>query len=157
MSQRTALPRSIRRVAQHLTGLSFFVCYLALATSCLADDGLIAHWPLTRDSQDRSGNQRHAVNHGVTFDERLGAHFDGRSTWLEVPARQVPQLGSDPFTISAWIYTDEDLDDVLGDVMSWYDPTTRNGFNLSLMNYAGVTCAQSNWRNVFFGIASINM
>ena len=36
--------------------------------------------------------------------------------------------------------------------MTCYDPDTRTGFTLSLMNYAGVTNAQSNWRNLLFGI-----
>ncbi len=44
------------------------------------------------------------------------------------------------------------MDDVLGDVISCYDSHARTGFNLTLMNYAGVTSAQSNWRNLLFGI-----
>ena len=118
----------------------------------LAEDGLVAHWPLTEDAKDLSGAARHAENHGVTFHGNKGASFDGIDSWLEVPSAKAPQLGSESFTLSAWVHTEENLDDVLGDVMSWYDPATRNGFNFSIMNYAGVTCAQSNWRNVFFGI-----
>ncbi len=118
----------------------------------LADDGLAAHWKLTADVQDSSGDNRHAINHGVTFDGGEGAAFDGRHSWLEVPANQVPALGSRPFTISVEVKTEAELDDALGDILSWYDPSTRNGFNFGLLNYSGVTSSQSNWRNVFFGI-----
>ena len=48
--------------------------------------------------------------------------------------------------------TEEDLDDVLGDILSKYDPATRKGINLGLMNYVGNTSSQSNYRNLFFGI-----
>ncbi len=125
---------------------------LAALSNSFAADGLIAHWKLQSDGKDSSGANRHAVVHYVSFDGAQGAAFDGVQSWLEVPAAKTPQLGSKPFTISAWIHTDERVTDTLGDVMSWFDPKTRNGFNLGLMNYAGVTCSQSNWRNVFFGI-----
>lgn len=128
------------------------VISFALVSSGLAADGLVGHWKLTGDARDSAGGDRHAINHGVTFASGEGATFGGIDSWLEVPAEKAPKLGAKPFTITAWIHTDEDLDDVLGDVMSRYDPKTRTGFNLGLMNYAGVTCAQSNWRNVFFGI-----
>ena len=136
------------------TKLLLFSSILILSTASVtrSADGLVAHWKLTTDASDSSGADRHAVNHGVAFDENEGATFDGIDSWLEVPAEKVPELGAESFTLSAWVQTDEELDDVLGDVMSWYDPTTRNGFNFGLMNYAGVTSAQSNYRNVFFGI-----
>jgi hypothetical protein len=126
---------------------------IACTSSAFADDDLIAHWKLTENARDSSGNDHHAINHGgVTFADGEGAAFDGIDAWLEIPADRAPKFGTKPFTIAAWIHTDEDLDDVLGDIMSCFDPETRNGFNFGLMNYAGVTSAQSNWRNVFFGI-----
>src|SRR5262249_683826 len=42
--------------------------------------------------------------------------------------------------------------DVLGNIISQYDPTTRRGFNLNIKNHAGMTSSQSNYRNVHFGI-----
>ena len=125
---------------------------LTPASLVVGAEGPVAHWKLTKDVKDTSDGGRHAVNHGVSFDETEGGLFNGVDAWLEVPADRVPQLGDKPFTISTWIHTDQELDDAIGDVMSWYDPQTRTGFNFSVMNYAGVTCAQSNWRNVFFGI-----
>lgn len=135
------------------TGIVSIVLLIAHSASA-ADDTLVAHWPLTADARDASGNGYDALNHGgVTFHgEEGGARFDGIDAWLEVPADRVPRIGKNPFTVAAWIHTDEELDDVLGDIMSGFDPETRNGFNFGLMNYAGVTSAQSNWRNVFFGI-----
>ncbi len=135
-----------------LTRLLIPLFAFAAASSSVAADGLIAHWKLRSDAADSSGAGRHAMVHDVSFDADEGAAFGGVKSWLEIPAARAPQLGGRPFTISAWIHTAEKLTDTLGDVMSWYDPKTRNGFNLGLMNYAGVTCAQSNYRNVFFGI-----
>jgi hypothetical protein len=125
---------------------------LFLPASLSGEEGLLAHWKLETDGHDYSGNGHFAFNHGVQFDGSGSALFDGIDDHLEVPARGSLQLRRSDFTIAAWVYTEKDLDDVLGDVISWYDPATANGFTLSLMNYAGVTSAQSNWRNVLFGI-----
>lgn len=117
-----------------------------LATTALADDAPIGHWKLDTGAGD-------AIVHGdVEFGGDEGAKFDGRGAWLEVPADRTPQLGAKPFSIAVWVHTERELDDALGDILSWFDPETRNGFNFGLMNYSGVTSAQSNWRNVFFGI-----
>ena len=130
--------------------------FLLVGMTALASQAapqLLAHWKLLSNSRDSSGNGFHAIKRGsVKFDARTGAHFDGLDDWLEVPAFKKPKLGSKPFTIAAWIQTDRILDDSLGDILSCFDPATRTGFNLGLMNYAGITCAQSNWRNLFFGI-----
>ncbi|MFP6618002.1 MAG: LamG domain-containing protein [Pirellulaceae bacterium] len=131
-----------------------FLLALLLFTALPAagQEHLVGHWKLAGDTRDASGHDRHAVNHGVKWDAAGNAVFDGRDAWLEVPARQLPALGTGSFSVAAWIHTDQQLDDVLGDVMTCYDPRSRNGFTLSLMNYAGVTSAQSNWRNILFGI-----
>lgn len=125
------------------------ICFLVPHTAN-ADEGLIAHWKLTADVRDSAGHH-HAVNHGVQITDD-GAFFDGRGAWLEVPRSAKLRFGTDSFSVAAWIHTAEELDDVLGDVMTCYDPQTRTGFTISLMNYSGVTNAQSNWRNVLFGI-----
>jgi hypothetical protein len=127
-------------------------CVLLTGPAIAAEDGLIAHWKLAGDCNDCSGGNRHAVNHGVKLDGPDGAVFGGVDAWLEVPADDVPTLGKGTFSIAGWVHTEAELDDVLGDVLSWYDPATRTGVTLSLMNYAGVTSAQSNWRNLLFGI-----
>jgi hypothetical protein len=123
-----------------------------LAVAARADDGLVAHWKLQADARDSSGGDHHAVNHGVRFDSEGSAVFNGKDAWLEVPVSGALKTGKEAFSIAAWVHTEQKLDDVLGDVMTCYDPATRTGFTLSLMNYAGVTNAQSNWRNLLFGI-----
>ena len=128
------------------------ILFLSWPASASAEDGLWAHWKLSGDTQDSSGNNRHAINHGVSWDTEKNAVFDGRRAWLELPAGRQLSPGTDRFTIAAWIHTDTKLDDVLGDIITSYDAKTRTGFTLSLMNYAGVTSAQSNWRNILFGM-----
>ncbi len=127
------------------------LAFVPLQTT-FAEDGLIAHWPFSKDARDQSGNKHHAVAHGVKFESGGAAVFDGIDDWLEVPVSKALRLGRGEFSIAVWVHTAEKLDDVLGDVLTCYDPGTRTGFTLSLMNYAGVTSAQSNWRNVLFGI-----
>ena len=135
------------------TDIAVAVCLLfaSYVNSATAEDGLIAHWPLATDARDTTSSGNHATNHGVRFDP-TGAIFDGIDDWLEVPVSGALELAAGDFSIAVWVHTDEQLDDVLGDVITWYDPAVRTGFNLSLMNYSGVTSAQSNWRNILFGI-----
>ncbi|HIK92812.1 MAG TPA: LamG domain-containing protein [Planctomycetes bacterium] len=125
---------------------------LLVVSPASGDDGLVAHWKLAGDCKDHSGGNHHAINHGVRFGTSEGAIFNGTDAWLEVPASDSLRLGNGEFSITAWVHTESELDDVLGDLLSWYDSTTRTGMTLGLMNYAGVTSAQSNWRNVTFGI-----
>jgi len=125
---------------------------LLVVSPASGDDGLVAHWKLASDCKDHSGGNHHAINHGVRFGTSEGAIFNGTDAWLEVPASDSLRLGNGEFSITAWVHTESELDDVLGDLLSWYDSTTRTGMTLGLMNYAGVTSAQSNWRNVTFGI-----
>jgi hypothetical protein len=148
-------PRSLRKRMSAITRCLGIAClHLAMSagSESFASDGLIAHWKLTSDASDTSGNNRHATNHHVAIDGSEGAAFDGRQSWLEIPVSQVPALGNRPFTVSVEVKTEVELDDALGDILSWYDPSTRNGFNFGLLNYSGVTSSQWNWRNVFFGI-----
>jgi hypothetical protein len=145
--------------------LATLCLWTALLTSARADEpdarpsaGLLAHWPLRQDARDVSGNQRHAVNHGVEFHARGAkdgtpcAHFSGRGAWLELPAERMPRLGAGDFSIAAWLHTDEQLSDVPGDLISQYDSAKRRGFHLTLKNNAGVTSNQANVRQLQFGI-----
>ena len=114
-------------------------------------DGLVGHWPLTDDCRDHSGNHNHGINRGVVF---VGdsANFNGADAYVEVPDAPTLDLGTGDFSICVWIHSEAQLKDVLGDILSKFDPATRVGVNFSLMNYVGATSAQSNYRNVFFGI-----
>ncbi|MED5401545.1 MAG: hypothetical protein VX669_14240, partial [Planctomycetota bacterium] len=97
---------------------------LVSASPVSAAEGPVAHWKLAEDGRDSSGNGHHAINHGVRFGGDRAATFNGVDSWLEIPAAKSLQLGTDEFSIVAWIHTAAELDDVLGDVMACYDPAT---------------------------------
>jgi hypothetical protein len=125
------------------------------------DRGLVGCWKLAGDCRDYSGAGNHGENHGADLTAhgpggkpKTAARFDGRDDYIEVPSSESLRLGASDFSISVWVRTDEVLDDILGDIVSKYDPDSRRGFNFSIMNYAGVTSSQPNWRNVHFGIDS---
>jgi hypothetical protein len=120
---------------------------------------LLAHWPLSGDTQDRSGNGRHAaVSGGVDIHAagpsggaKTAAGFNGRDSRLEISAEKSPKLGKGEFSAAFWLHTAEELDDVPGDLLSQYDPARRRGFHLSLKSNA-VTSSLANHRHLHFGI-----
>jgi hypothetical protein len=120
---------------------------------CMAGpaDGLVAHWKLQGDCRDSSAGANHAVNHGAEMTAE-GAVFNGRDGYLEVPDSPSLRFGAGDFSIAAWIDTEAVLDDALGDLLSKYDPATRTGLNLTILNSSGVTSSQPNYRNLLFGI-----
>ncbi len=122
------------------------------------DQGLIGYWKLSDDVMDRSGNDLQTEARGeVRFEPADGSQksgsavFDGRDFWLEVDPNPALQLGSGDFSVASWIYTDGPMDDVPGDIISWYDPSSRKGFNFGLIDNA-TTTSHSNFRQVGFGI-----
>ena len=123
---------------------------LVITTICHAQPTLVGHWPLTNDANDTTGGQRHGTIENVTFDEKSGATFNGLNSRISLG--NVDRLFRGDFSISVDVHTDEKLTDVVG-ILSYFDPELRRGFNFSIMNYAGVTNAQSNYRNVHFGIS----
>src|SRR5258705_10418754 len=84
--------------------------------------GLIGYWKLQGDCRDYSGHGNHGVNHGVKLDS--GA-FDGISAHIEVPGNASLKFCTGDFALCAWIYTKNDLDDVVGDVLDLHDPSLR--------------------------------
>ena len=133
---------------------------LAIAwSSVLSSQEPVAHWKLVRDTRDHSGRghhlKAHSVNLGATgpHGEAGGAvGFNGQDSFLEAsPDRQIDP-GQGAFSLAAWVHTEAKLDDVLGDVISKFDPDRRTGFELSIKNNVGVTNTSSNYRHVHFGI-----
>ena len=130
------------------------------ATKIMAlDSGLLGHWPLRGDGRDVCGAAQDGKPEHVDFsapgrDGQPGgaAGFDGRASSLTVRASDALRLGTGSFSLAAWVHTAQALDDVLGDIVCKYDADTRHGFALGLLNYAGVTSAQPNYRNLHFGI-----
>ena len=139
--------------AKHLA----IVATLAGLWSCavaLADpgSGLVGHWTLRGDCRDRSGRNNHGVNHGVKLDGGDGAEFNGIDSYIEVPHAPALSLGTRPFSIAVWVHTEARLDDVPGDILGKYDPASRTGLTLGVVNHAGATSSQANCRNLSFGI-----
>jgi hypothetical protein len=131
--------------------------------SCPLGEGgsaeLIGYWPLLDDAIDRSSTQHQSVATGLRFSaagsndvDRRGAEFDGRMSRIEVPKSSAINFGRQDFAVSLWVHTDEKLEDLLGDLVSCYDPATRTGFNLGVYNHGGVTNSQANSRQLHFGI-----
>ncbi len=127
---------------------------MLLSGICLAapEKGLKGHWRLESDCRDYSGNDNHGINHGVEFSDKAVARFNGIDSYIEVPNSTSLDMGTKQFTIAAWIHTDSKLDDVLGDIISKYDPTCRTGVTLTIQDNAAATSSQANCRNLAFGI-----
>ncbi|MBN2292758.1 MAG: hypothetical protein JXM70_10055 [Pirellulales bacterium] len=143
--------RLIRSVPQ--VCVLFFLFPLSVAWAAdNKDAGLVGHWKLLNDCRDSSVCGNHGVNHGVKFNAAEGASFDGVQSHIEVPHSASLKLGKGDCSIAVWVHTEDKLDDVLGDILSKYDPLTRRGMNFLLMNYVGNASAQSNYKNLFFGI-----
>ena len=123
------------------------------------DRGLIGHWRFSGDANDASGRGNHGRAFAVDLTApgpggrtRGAARFDGKSSYVEVPASPALGLGKGDFTLAVWVHTEESLDDVLGDLVSKYDPAARRGLNWCIKSGAGMTNSQANDRNVQFGI-----
>src|SRR5204863_337222 len=50
------------------------------------------------------------------------------------------------------VYTEKNTDDVLGDLVSKFDPKARRGFNLTFSSNTSGYNSQSNTRHLFFGL-----
>lgn len=140
--------------------IAILACLVAVSGSAQADDAsLVGHWTIAADVKDHSPAGNHGMNHNVRLDAagpvgtpNSAGEFDGRTSHISVLSSKSLDLGKGDFTLSLWVHTEEKLDDVLGDLVSKYDPETRRGFQLSIQNAAGVTSAQSNYRQLSFGI-----
>ena len=117
--------------------------------------GPLGSWDLAVDGRDGSGNGRDAVVRGsVAFgssqDGPLGlpaASFRGRGR-LEVPP-PAGLTGGD-LTVAAWVNAAAKPTTVLGDVVSWFDPGSRQGFTLGFEH--GSPCgSHGNDRTPWFG------
>lgn len=155
---RNSLATARRRPLIHIMTLlsGFLICHWDAQA---AEPQLLAHWKLAGDARDSSGNHLHLQAHGVEFTGTKGANeiasaarFDGRDDSLELSDTSALRLARDDFSITLRVHTEAELDDVLGDLVSCYDPGSRTGFQLSIQNLAGVTTSQPNHRHVHFGI-----
>ena len=117
------------------------------------DAGLVGYWKLADDCRDYSGNENHGHNRGVAFVvDRPGGKFNGSSSYIEVPNSDSLSLGTGPFSITAWVKCDDRGTDVIGDVLSKYDPSKRKGITLGINASSGGYNSQGNNRLLCFGI-----
>lgn len=115
----------------------------------------LGHWPLIEDARDRSGNGHHGVPHGSTSASgsvKPNGLFDGRSDYVEIPRSEALMLRTSNFTIAAWVKAGEAATDVIGDVISKWDPATRTGFTLCIKGSSGGYNSHGSQRGVQFGI-----
>lgn len=112
-------------------------------------EGLAGHWKLKGDCQDHSGRGNHGVNHGVNLENGT---FDGTGAYIEVAANDSLKPGASDFSLSAWIYTEKQLDDAVGDILDLYDPDLRRGVTLTVNSSLSGYLSQGTDRHVYFGI-----
>ncbi|OGD20519.1 MAG: hypothetical protein A2W03_02185 [Candidatus Aminicenantes bacterium RBG_16_63_16] len=117
-----------------------------------ADRGPAGFWKLAADARDYSGYGRHAAGRNIRYSPDGYAEFNGRDSFVEIPSSEALDPGAAEFTLSAWVDIGSSTDDNPGDILSRFDPAGRRGFNLGVKTLQGVTVAQSNTRNVEFGI-----
>lgn len=119
------------------------------------DIGLVGSWDLAIDGRDSSGRGLHAVPRGpVEFGPSADARFGRACATLRGSGRLEVLPGAElvtaDLTVSAWVNAASAPTTVLGDVVSWFDPAARRGFNLAFEH--GSPCgSHGNDRTVWFG------
>ncbi|MGE0760834.1 MAG: LamG domain-containing protein [Pirellulaceae bacterium] len=114
-----------------------------------AEPGLVGHWKLRGDGRDHSGNGHHGIAHNVDLAKGT---FNGTSSYLEVPSSPAFDFGTNDFSITAWIHTEPGVRDVVGDLVTRFDPATRIGLNLTINAANPGYNSQGDVRHIFFGI-----
>src|SRR5262245_44463393 len=113
------------------------------------DAALVGYWPLAGECRDHSGNGNHGRNHAVDLP---AARFDGRGAHIEVPHHPSLDTTTSDFTLSVWVHTEEDAEDIFGDVLSKFDAVKRKGLTLAIRAGGGGYNGPGTARQVCFGI-----
>lgn len=126
-----------------------------------AEPILIGHWPLRQDVEEVSGSKLKSVARNIRFapdgpssSPTGAAVFNGLNSVIEVAPSPALDFGATDFSVAMWVKTEDELDDLIGDLVSRYDSTSRTGFHLGIYTHGGVTTSQSNSRQLHFGIDS---
>lgn len=121
--------------------------------------GLVGYWTFEGDARDYSGCENHGRPHGVDFTAagRSGqpgtaAHFNGVDGCIEVAHHPNISLRGEDFTIAARVRVDEDHTDVIGDMVSKFDPVARRGFNFYITASSAGYNSHGDGRHLHFGI-----
>src|SRR3990172_2029261 len=99
------------------------------------ETGLIGHWPLEGDHRNRSPHDLSSIARGLVFGDCAGrpaAGFNGVNSRIEISDHPAMHFGKGDFAIALWLHTKSGVDggDVVGDLVSKFDPDTRRGLNL---------------------------
>ena len=123
------------------------------------EKGLIGHWKFAGNARDDSGHENHGRPHGVDFSApgRSGkpgtaAHFDGIDDCIEVKHHPNLHFGDEEFSIAAWVRLEEGHTDVIGDIVSKFDPVERRGFNFYITASSTGYNSHGDSRHLHFGI-----
>lgn len=108
----------------------------------------IGHWSLRGRIDTQPGSLLSATPSGNLTLLPDGALFDGRSAQLAIGDSAQRFQGS--FTLATRIWIDADAPENIGSIASKYNHTTRTGFELSIIDHGGMTCASANYRNLSF-------
>jgi Concanavalin A-like lectin/glucanases superfamily len=119
--------------------------------SGISNDKLVLHLPLASAVSPAAGDSALVINHRVSIGDEYAA-FNGRDAYLEIRRREGLQFTQDDFTIAVQIWTEQVLDDAIGDILSQFDPAARRGLTLSVTHHAGAVTSQTNFRHVQFGV-----
>jgi len=141
----------VRVIARYvLIAAAAACCTLGANRNAAGDEaGLVAHWKLAGDCRDHSGHGHDGVNRGVDL---KSSTFSGRDAYVEVPDHPELNFGTGDFSIAAQVYTERELTDVIGDVITKFDAGARKGINLTVCASNPGYNSQSNVRNLFFGV-----
>ena len=115
------------------------------------EEGLVGHWSFAGDDADASLSRLRGVNHNVVLGNDA-ASFNGRDSFIEIADPSCLRACSREFSVAAWVHTEKDLPDAVGDIMSQYDPDARKGFNLSVKDNTAGPRSWPNHRHVHFGV-----
>lgn len=118
---------------------------------------LLAHWKLDGDCQDAAG-AHHGAAQGVKFVEgREGraqgaAQFNGEESFVKVDDHDDFHLETREFSIALWVNLPADLESVIGDILTKFDPVRRKGFNLGVTGSSPSYGSIGDAKQVHFGI-----
>lgn len=124
---------------------------------------LVGHWPLQDNAREISDSNLCSSARALNFrivDGRRAAVFDGVSSHIEVDDHPEIRFNDTDFSLSLWLHTQDSSGggDIVGDLISKFDPDKRRGMNLICSTHTGVTqTTQSNYRHLQFGVDCANL
>ena len=113
---------------------------------------------MENDHHNRSAHELSTTARSITYGERDGhrcAIFQGSESALEIADHPALHTGDGDFSLSLWLHTNDSAGggDVVGDLISKFDPEARKGFQLVVSTQTGTTVTtQPNYRQIQFGI-----